>query len=80
MARMKKIISAVLVIALVIAMIPMGFTKEPVHVKAEVSGIESGATYKIISAYNGKAITQTDVSLSFRQRKIVMVKRCMPKL
>ena len=62
MARMKKIISAVLVIALVIAMIPMGFTKEPVHVKAEVSGIESGATYKIISAYNGKAITQTDVS------------------
>ena len=33
-----------------------------VEVKAATAGITNGATYTIVSAYNGKAITQTDLS------------------
>ena len=60
--QMKKIVSVFLIVAMVISMIPVGIKKSETRVDAAVSGITSGATYKIVSAYNGKAITQTDVS------------------
>ena len=62
MKQRKKIISALLVVALIVAMMPMGFMSTSVDVDAAVSGIENGETYRIVSAYNGKAITQTDWS------------------
>lgn len=62
MKKLRKMISALLVIVLAVTMMPIGLVKESVKVNAAVSNIENGATYKIVSAYNGKAITQTNVS------------------
>ena len=52
----------ILVLAMALSILPAGVNSVEKEVKAAVPGIVSGATYKIVSAYNGKAITQTDVS------------------
>lgn len=60
--RVSKIISFIMAVIMMISVIPADFSTAKTEVKAAVDGITSGATYKIVSAYNGKAITQTDVS------------------
>lgn len=58
---MKKLISALLVLVMAITLIPAGFKGSQTDVNAATAGIVNGATYKIVSAYNGKAITHTDL-------------------
>lgn len=65
MRKARKYISIVLIFAIMLAMVPMEGQKDRSSVKAAVSGITNGGTYKIVSAYNGKAITQTDLSSFF---------------
>lgn len=60
--KLAKITSLILIIAMVMGVVPMGISGTKIEIKASVQGITNGATYKIVSAYNGKAITQTDVS------------------
>lgn len=62
MKAAKRFIAFLQVVCLLIAALPVMNVSKPEVVNAAVSGIENGATYKIVSAYNGKAITQTDVS------------------
>lgn len=62
MKKWKKLFSLLLVLTLTITLLPMGGLGNNVDVKAATSGIENGGTYTIVSAYNGKAITQTDLS------------------
>lgn len=60
--KLAKITSLILIIAMVMSVVPIGISGTKTEIKASVQGIRNGATYKIVSAYNGKAITQTDVS------------------
>ena len=62
MRKIKKILSVMLTLTMLVSMLPAGVKNTERKVEAAVSGIENGATYKIVSAYNGKAITQTDWS------------------
>lgn len=62
MKEVKKIVALLQIICLSVVMIPATTFSGGVHVQAAVEGIVNGATYRIVSAYNGKAITQTDVS------------------
>lgn len=62
MKGFKKVVALLQTMFLLVAMLPVMNFSEPANVHAAVSGITNGGTYKIVSAYNGKAITQTDVS------------------
>ena len=59
---LKRFISILLTVVMVSTFgVGMNFGQN-VEVKAATVGITNGATYTIVSAYNGKAITQTDLS------------------
>ena len=59
---LKRFISILLTVVMVSTFgVGMNFGQN-VEVKAATAGITNGATYTIVSAYNGKAITQTDLS------------------
>ena len=62
MNKFKKFISLLLVATMIVTFCPDVSIGQSVEVKAATSGITNGATYTIVSAYNGKAITQTDLS------------------
>ena len=62
MNKFKKFISLLLVATMIVTFCPNVSIGQSVEVKAATSGITNGATYTIVSAYNGKAITQTDLS------------------
>lgn len=62
MKGLKKVVALLQILFLLVTMLPIMNFSEPVTVDAAVSGITNGGTYKIVSAYNGKAITQTDLS------------------
>lgn len=62
MKILKKIVSVFIVLAMTITMIPAESLVSRTLVDAATTDIVSGKTYKIVSAYNGKAITQTDWS------------------
>lgn len=62
MKKIKKLVSVLLVLAMTITLIPANVKTSQVEVNAATTDIVSGKTYKIVSAYNGKAITQTDWS------------------
>lgn len=62
MKSFQKIVALLQAAFLLVAMLPVMSFSEPENVNAAVSGITNGGTYKIVSAYNGKAITQTDLS------------------
>jgi len=66
MKRIKKIVAMLQVVFLLGAMLPIT-TFETSEVQAAVSGITNGGSYMIVSAYNGKAITQTDLSMFYDQ-------------
>ena len=55
---MKRFFSGILALVMMVAMIP-GFVSSA---KAATAGIENNGLYTIVSAYNGKALTQTDMS------------------
>lgn len=61
MRRVRRWISALLVLALTLTMMPTGFKSAEVEVNAAVAGITNGGTYKIVSAYNGKTIIDKDL-------------------
>ena len=62
MKRVKGVISLLLIFALTLTLLPNGGIGNSVKVEGAVEGITNGGTYTIVSAYNGKAITQTDWS------------------
>lgn len=62
MKGIKKLMSVLLVLAMIVTMVPTELKISQTNVNAATTGIVSGKTYKIVSAYNGKAITQTDWS------------------
>ena len=62
MNKFKKFISLLLVATMIVTFCTNVSIGQSVEVKAATSGITNGATYTIVSAYNGKAITQTDLS------------------
>lgn len=62
MKGLKKAVALLQVLFLLVAMLPVINLSKPVTVDAAVAGITNGGTYTIVSAYNGKAITQTDLS------------------
>ena len=61
MKKVSKMISVLLVLVLTLTIVPTEFVKSGMKVQAAVSGITDGETYRIVSAYNGKAITDTDL-------------------
>jgi len=56
MNKFKKFISLLLVATMIVTFCPNVSIGQSVEVKAATSGITNGATYTIVSAYNGKAI------------------------
>lgn len=62
MKGFKKVVALLQILFLLVAMLPVMNFSKTTAVSAAVSGITNGGTYKIVSAYNGKAITQTDLS------------------
>lgn len=58
----KKLTSLLLAFVLTIAMLPIMSSSTANQVNAATAGVTNGETYTIVSAYNGKAITQTDLS------------------
>lgn len=62
MKKMKGGVSIFLVLVLVFSLFSSGGIGSSVEVKGATEGITNGGTYTIVSAYNGKAITQTDLS------------------
>ena len=59
---LKRFISILLTVVMVSTLGGGMNFGQNVEVKAATAGITNGATYTIVSAYNGKAITQTDLS------------------
>ena len=59
---LKRFISILLTVVMVSTLGGGMNIGQNVEVKAATAGITNGATYTIVSAYNGKAITQTDLS------------------
>ena len=59
---LKRFISILLTVVMVSTLWGGMNFGQNVEVKAATAGITNGATYTIVSAYNGKAITQTDLS------------------
>ena len=59
---LKRFISILLTVVMVNTLGGGMNIGQNVEVKAATAGITNGATYTIVSAYNGKAITQTDLS------------------
>ena len=62
MKVIKKLMSVLLVLAMIVTLVPTELKISQTNVNAATTDIVSGKTYKIVSAYNGKAITQTDWS------------------
>lgn len=62
MKGLKKCVALLQVCCLVITLIPAISFSKPETVEASVSGITNNGTYQIVSAYNGKALTYTDLS------------------
>lgn len=62
MKKLKGLLSLFLVLAMIFTLFPSGGIGNSVEVKGATEGITNGGTYTIVSAYNGKAITQTDLS------------------
>ena len=58
---LKRFISILLTVVMVSTLGGGMKIGQNVEVKAATAGITNGATYTIVSAYNGKAITQTDI-------------------
>ncbi|MCR5737533.1 MAG: carbohydrate-binding protein [Eubacterium sp.] len=58
---MKKLVSMMLVMVLVIAMLPVMDGGEK-QAQAATEGISNNGLYTIVNVYNGKALTQTDMS------------------
>ena len=54
MNKFKKFISLLLVATMIVTFCPNVSIGQSVEVKAATSGITNGATYTIVSAYNGK--------------------------
>lgn len=57
MKGIKKLMSVLLVLAMIVTMVPTELKISQTNVNAATTDIVSGKTYKIVSAYNGKAIT-----------------------
>lgn len=58
----KKIVALLQALFLLVTILPVMNFSKPETVDAAVSGITNGGTYYIVSAYNGKALTQTSVT------------------
>ncbi|MBQ9886136.1 MAG: carbohydrate-binding protein [Lachnospiraceae bacterium] len=61
MRKVKKILSLMLVLCMVMTLVPVYGVSDN-KAQAAAAGISNGGTYTIVSAFNGKAITQTDLS------------------
>lgn len=70
MKKVKRLMSVLLILALTLTIVPTEFKGNAVEVNAAVSGIINGGTYTIVSAYNGKAITDTDLYNNFSDCKV----------
>ena len=75
---MKKLLSVILALTMVITMLPVMSGGEK-QAQAATEGISNNGLYTIVNAYNGKALTQTDMS-SFWANAVVWNTNAMSDL